>query len=303
MSNPKVSLIIPTYQREEMLCNTITYALNQDYKDYEILVIDQTEKHSSETSLFLNRLSDKVRIINHRPASLPGARNRGIYEARGEIVLMIDDDVIIREDFIRQHVSCYSNGSIDSVTGRIIPKPHRNYYKVPLASISNIIGWLSPYNFQGIIQKEAFRVAGGNFSVKKSVALKLGLFDERYTGTAWGEEFDFSLRLNRGQYKILYNPEAFIIHLHSNEGGCSNRSRHNLESLHSKTSNMMYFIKKNKINSIVSIYLALYLYRQFIVKKENISLSGIFYILKGHISFINGMHDGFKRWKELKNEF
>ena len=119
MNTPQVSLIIPTYNRERVLCDTIRYALKQDFGNYEILVIDQTEKHSPETCLFLQSLPEKVRIIHFFPASLPGARNRGVLEARGEIVLMIDDDVIIKEDFINQHLRYYQNPEVVCVTGRM----------------------------------------------------------------------------------------------------------------------------------------------------------------------------------------
>ena len=104
---PHVSLIIPTYQREKVLCDSISYALNQDYADYEIVVVDQTDTHEIDTQRFLNQLPDFVRIVNHRPPSLTGARNRGILEAHGEIVIMIDDDVIIESDFISQHLRHY----------------------------------------------------------------------------------------------------------------------------------------------------------------------------------------------------
>ena len=116
---PTVSLIIPTFNREKVLCDSINCALNQDYSDYEIIVVDQTASHDLETQRFLNQLPTSVRIIKHHPPSLTGARNCGIQEAMGEIMVMIDDDVIIERDFITQHLKYYDDSNVVGVTGRI----------------------------------------------------------------------------------------------------------------------------------------------------------------------------------------
>ncbi len=65
------------------MCDTINFAINRDFTDYEVIVIDQTEAHDLETKKYFNLLPAFVRIIKHHPPSLTGARNRGMQEARG----------------------------------------------------------------------------------------------------------------------------------------------------------------------------------------------------------------------------
>ena len=296
---PKVSLIIPTYNREKVLCNTISYALDQDFADYEIIVVDQTEKHESATNLYLENLPKQAKVISHRPASLPGARNRGIRESRGDIVIMIDDDVIIKRDYISQHLNCYSNADVSGVTGKVEQKIKIDI-KIPAFLNNEFMKWLPISVFHDDREKEAYRVAGGNFSVKKEYALRVGLFDENFIGTAWGEEYDFSLRLKKVGEKIIFNPNACIFHLNEAEGGAGNRSLFNLFSVYSKSHNLTYLIERNRIDRKVYAYLTWYIYRQSFYKKDYFNPKGLGFIVKSQFFFLKGLVDGVRDAKKKK---
>jgi len=289
---PKVSLVIPTYNRERVLCDTIQYALNQDFSDYEILVIDQTEVHLPETEVFLKKLPPEVKVIHHRPASLPGARNRGILTAKSDVIIMIDDDVIIESDFITQHLKYYGDERVIGVTGRIegdSPPVNRRSLFIK----SEFLKWTSPAAFQDTRFKKAYRFAGGNFSFRKELALQVGMFDENFIGTAWGEEYDFSLRMKAHGGNIMYNPAAKIFHLGLREGGCMNRARFDIASVYTKSHNMTYLLEKNRIKRQFHFYLAGYIYKQLFFRKEYLSVYGFFFMIKGQYYFLKGLLDGF----------
>ena len=293
MKIPKVSIIIPTYQRDEILCNTIQYALNQDFEDYEILIIDQTENHSQETYQFFKTLPPKVKIIHFLPASLPGARNHGISVAKGEIIIMIDDDVILESNFIQHHLDSYYGDKIDCVAGKIREAKKYRVKACPINFNSDFIKWLSPSSFYSQYKKEAFRVPGGNFSIRKKVIFDVGPFDENFLYTAWGEEYDFSLRLKNKGYRIVYNPKAEIFHLNYNKGGCNRRDRFNYNTIYSHSHNMSYLVEKNNLNRVFYIYLIWYVYKRVFFKKDYISLKGLVFITKGAFFFAKGLWDGF----------
>ena len=80
---PFVSVILPTYQREEVLCQTVTQLLAQDYPSYEIIIIDQTEKHNDKTDNFLSSLDKRVKYYHIERPSLPAARNFGLTQDQG----------------------------------------------------------------------------------------------------------------------------------------------------------------------------------------------------------------------------
>jgi glycosyltransferase involved in cell wall biosynthesis len=95
MNWPLISVIIPTYQREAVLCASVDEALRQDYPNFEVLVVDQTQQHEPDTEQHLQHLADVGKVQWYRVdwASLPAARNYGVSKAKGDIILFIDDDV------------------------------------------------------------------------------------------------------------------------------------------------------------------------------------------------------------------
>ncbi|NJR74718.1 MAG: glycosyltransferase family 2 protein, partial [Scytonema sp. CRU_2_7] len=62
MNLPSISVIIPTYGREEPLRDSIEDALKQDYPNYEIIVVDQTPQHKPEIESYLKELADSDKI-------------------------------------------------------------------------------------------------------------------------------------------------------------------------------------------------------------------------------------------------
>jgi GT2 family glycosyltransferase len=283
-----------------VLCNTITYALDQDFADYEILIVDQTEEHEKETYSFLDNLPDKAKVISHHPPSLPGARNRGIRESRGEIVIMIDDDVILKHDFISQHLKYYENKEVSGVTGKVEQK-NKITKRLPFSLKNEFMEWIPISVFDDNFEKEAFRLAGGNFSVKKEYAFRAGLFDENFIGTAWGEEYDFSLRLKKVGKKLIFNPRAYIFHLNDIKGGTGNRSLFNFFSVYSKSHNLTYLIEKNRIDRKFYVYLTWYVYRQSFYKKDYLNPKGLAFILLAQFFFLKGLVDGIKSANKKKH--
>lgn len=94
----KVSVIITTYKRSEMLTRAIDSVLNQTYKNIEIIVVDDNDENSifrKETSLIMERYKGNKNIIylKHKKNSNGSvARNTGIYNSNGELITFLDDD-------------------------------------------------------------------------------------------------------------------------------------------------------------------------------------------------------------------
>src|SRR5258705_10332336 len=89
---PKVSVIIPTYNRAECLRSAITNVLNQTFQDFEIVVVDDSSQdHTREV---VNSLDDKrIKYIRHeRNKGVAAARNTGVSNAKGDYIAFLDDD-------------------------------------------------------------------------------------------------------------------------------------------------------------------------------------------------------------------
>jgi glycosyltransferase involved in cell wall biosynthesis len=99
---PKVSIIIPTFNRAVLLMETLDSVLKQSFGDFEILVVDHGS--SDNTAAILQRYQDtRVRSIHvDRREKLSHVRNRGLASARGQMIAFLDSDDLWEPDKLRQ---------------------------------------------------------------------------------------------------------------------------------------------------------------------------------------------------------
>ena len=89
----KFSIIVPAYNVAQYIEECIESILNQDYDNYEIIVVD--DGATDETPKILDEIaskSEKVRVIHQKNGGLSAARNSGIEAASGEYILFLDGD-------------------------------------------------------------------------------------------------------------------------------------------------------------------------------------------------------------------
>ncbi|MGB3766097.1 MAG: glycosyltransferase family A protein, partial [Phormidesmis sp.] len=122
---PLISVIVPTYGREAVLCDTLKSLLAQTYSAYEVIVIDQTQNHELETQRFLTQLvfEHKIRLHTVPWANLPAARNYAIERANGSILLFLDDDVELPPGFLAAHAAGFKNRpKVGAIAGRVFDR-------------------------------------------------------------------------------------------------------------------------------------------------------------------------------------
>ena len=231
-----VSVVIPTYNRDELLCDTIRQVLSQNYPSFELIVVDQSETHEPSTQAFLDALPrDQAHVIRVTSPNLPNARNIGAESAEGDIVIYIDDDVSLQPNFLTAHAKCFTEDAADAVAGSITESGELLLHEITLTG-----RWRRQHPIGGA----SFQYAhGGNMSVRRELLGKVGGFDVGYVGNALNEDADFSFRLRRLGYRIVYCPEAKLIHLRSEHGGC--RSRNPLQGVYERMYNVMRFTRKH----------------------------------------------------------
>ena len=87
---PKVSVVIPTYNRAHLICETIDSILAQTYKDYEIIVVD--DGSTDNTQEVLKRYGDKVRYFYQQNQGQASAWNFAVRQSSGEYIALLDSD-------------------------------------------------------------------------------------------------------------------------------------------------------------------------------------------------------------------
>lgn len=234
-----LSLIIPTYGRETVLCETIASVLQQNYSHYEVLVIDQTSTHTPDTQAYLEALAavQKIRWFRLNWASLPGARNYGVRRALGEIILFLDDDVLLPQGFLEAHAQNYTNPQIGAVAGRVFDRlkladavPGLQIEYLPPEAMDAGIAWYHIDLVHTVKPQQVITARGCNMSFRRSLFYDHGIwFDERFKGSAVREESDFCLHIRQTGLKIWYDPAAHLVHLGEETGGCHDVSTRSLE--------------------------------------------------------------------------
>ena len=270
-----ISVIIPTYGREQPLIDSINDVLNQNYPNFEIIVVDQTINHEAATEDYLQKLADAQKISWYRVdwASLPGARNYAVRRAKGEIVIFIDDDVKLEPNYLQNHVRNYQEHSeIGAVAGRVFDRmkladyanakddsPYTIEY-LPTEAMDAGIAWYYIDLVHTVKPQQVISARGCNMSFRKDIFTKYNIwFDERFRGSAVREESDFCLRLRKTNYKIWYDPEANLIHLGEETGGCHDISTRSLKYQFTFYHNHFLMALKNlTINEQIRLYMKLF---------------------------------------------
>ena len=216
---PTIAVAIPTYNREQVLINTIQHVLAQDEAADEIVVIDQTSEHETPVARQLSawHADGSIRWLMQDFANLSAARNRALLEAKSDVVIFLDDDVILSENFIHAHRESYADKKVQLVAGQIIAADR----PVHSGEIDNYeLGFPLSHNRGAWIKN----MGGGNFSVIRELALEIGGFDQRFYRVAYREDSDFLFRFC-AKYNCLakYCPEASVVHLAAGSGGCESR--------------------------------------------------------------------------------
>jgi GT2 family glycosyltransferase len=246
-----LSIIIPSYNREEILPQTVELILKDKPSYCELLVIHQKPRVSEEFKQFLNRTEDRIRYITVDWASVTRACNLGVEKAKGEIILLLDDDVIPKPGLIAAHLRNFDDPKVGAVAGKILI-PHPVKFPQHVGEIGDLGPKHETYVAEG--RQQVKTGGGGNLCFRKAVFEKLGGFDTNYIKNAHRFESDFCFRLRRSKYVVIYDPEAEVKHLEFKSGGIRTwKNEANLSP--SFYRNEMLFYLKNKPDGWMGRYL------------------------------------------------
>jgi GT2 family glycosyltransferase len=235
MSCPTVAIGLPTYLRNGELQDTIGQLLRQSVRPDEIIVVDQTPRHEPEIEEFLRHCHSRRHIVwlREENPSLTAARNRVLAEATSEVVLFVDDDVLLPHRFVEAHVRHFRRLAVDLVSGPVMAADESSRR---MASQMQELGG----NEVDIGTGGCPDIHGGNHSVRRSTAIRVGGYDEQFVGPAHYEENDFARRLCKSGAVCIFDPDAWLVHLKAPTGGCRVPGNRHWPEWH-KAMNIMLF--------------------------------------------------------------
>lgn len=195
-ASPLVSVIIPTLNRYEYLKSVLQDLEAQDYSNFEVIVIDQSDDFNEE---FYKAFDLKFQIINQNEKALWLARNTAIKLSKGDWIALSEDDVRIAPDWIRMHLKCIDFFKAKNSAGVFYPE-----------------GQQIPESRSFFAMASQF--ATGNAMLHKSVFKQVGLFDRQFEKQRMGDG-EFGMRLYLEGIRSVSNPYASCIDVKAGTGG------------------------------------------------------------------------------------
>jgi glycosyltransferase involved in cell wall biosynthesis len=214
----KVTVAIPTYNRADFLRQTLAGLVAQQFprEHFEILVIDNNSTdHTAAVVAEFASEKPTPRHIREEKQGLDHARNRAIDEARGEIVVFGDDDILVKSDWLAQMtvplIADAAARRIGAVGGEVIPV-------FPDGLPDWVREWHSPLAFRADLGPIAARHSpmGANLAFPKWVFEQLGPFHtslDRAAGNYFsGGDSEMIRRVRAAGFEVWFAPAAAVQH-------------------------------------------------------------------------------------------
>jgi len=193
--NLHVSIIVPVFNGGSTFSKCVSSLLELEYPKEKLQIILINDGSTDDTAQWLleQRLPSNFKIITHdKNMGRAAARNSGIKIARGDIIIFLDADMVVKPNFVMEHVTAISKPGVAAVSGLVIADPNERktalqYYLFEYRKRgAKQFGEKDPIPFNYLITN--------NMSVKHDVVEECGLFDEGYVGYG-GEDTDYAIRL------------------------------------------------------------------------------------------------------------
>lgn len=203
-----ISIIILSWNRKDEILKTLESLKNQTYKNFEIIIVDQASTDGAPKAI--EEMFPEVAIMRlHKNFGVPGGRNIGAVNAKGNILVFLDNDASLDDKALELVVKRFSAEDKLGVIG----------FKVLNANTKTLD--FSSWVYQKTKIRDAdtefytYTFCGAGYAIRGEIFKKVGYYwDELFFG--W-EEMELSIRVLDAEYNILYDPNIVAYHRISKE--------------------------------------------------------------------------------------
>lgn len=228
--DPEISVIIPTYNRSRVLERALEalYAQTLAKDRFEIVVVNDgsMDDTADVARAWARQASPRTLFLHQSNRGANAARNLALGQARGRLLLFINDDTIAVPALLEEHLGSHGREPAEpvAVLGRMTLAPEIQpsaLTDIHLDSCFNLIDGRFELDWKWFFTC--------NVSVKRTFLMAHGRFEE---GLRWHEDLELASRLRPHGLRVVYNPAALAHHLHSlSEEGFLNMARLEGEAL------------------------------------------------------------------------
>ncbi|WP_125722363.1 glycosyltransferase family 2 protein [Flavobacterium ustbae] len=225
---PIVSVVIPCFNDEDYIQETIQSVLCQTFQNFEIVIVDDGSNESTK-QLLSTLINDRIKVITQNNKGPSSARNAGFAAAKGNYVLMIDADDTFEISFLQKAVKILNEnsviGAVSSYCNMFIENHEVIYHHYPKGG--NLKDFLFDNNSVSfaLIRKEAWQDIDG--------------YDEEMTNGF--EDWEFWIRMTKKQWDIYVIPELLFNYRKKTRNSVDLKSK-----LYYRESNLSYIYKKHQ---------------------------------------------------------
>ncbi len=289
-----VSVIIVNWNTRRILYNCLTSIYRETKAcSFETIVVDNNSTDHS-TQMVRTEFPQVLLITNSKNVGFATANNQGMRIARGRYILLLNSDVVILDNAISKMISFADSNLEVGLAACRIRNPDGTLQSTcfMFPSLLNMIlsvtylhklfprntffgrermGW---FDWDNVCEMDV--VAGCFMLVRRKAIEQVGLMDESYF--MYGEETDWCYRFKQAGWKVMFSPDAEIIHL----GGSSSKQMKPEMTLQLWAS-ILFFLKKHK--STLSYYLACLLVALFFLLRVPFKLVSAVFSKNGEYSY------------------
>ncbi|MCR5237457.1 MAG: glycosyltransferase family 2 protein [Lachnospiraceae bacterium] len=280
----EASVIIPNYNGADFIKECIDSLKLQEYKDFEIIVVDNGSKDDSADLVEREYPGIRLKRLDQN-YGFSRAVNEGLRMSEAPFVILLNSDTRVEAGFVGALVSAIkSDESVFSVASKMIQMKRPDKLD-GAGDLYSAFGWAyargKGRSSEGYTKTaKVFSACGGAAIYRRSILDEIGWFDEFHF--AYLEDTDIGYRARIMGYKNIYCPEAKVYHVGSGATG----SRYNDFKIRISARNNMYVIMKNM--PVLQIVVNLpFLLLGFTIK-------ALFFILIGHgRAYLSGLKRGY----------
>ena len=217
----KLSIIISTYNNAQSLVRTLVSVAEQeaDKSMWECVVVNNASTDNTE-ALFQEFASEhqelNLRLVNEPKQGLSYARNCGIAESKGDILVFIDDDETVNREFVSAYIDIFDNHEAFVGAGAVVPRYDSARPKWMSYYTEKMIA--NPINLGNEVVTITSKItpAGGNMAFNREIFNLYGGFNtalgRKGEALLGGEENDMFDRVRSLGERVFYAPNAVVYH-------------------------------------------------------------------------------------------
>ena len=202
-NKPLLSIIVPAYNVSGYIGEALSSVFIQDFKDYEVIVVDDGSTDTPQLEKVLEPYRDRINYIRQNNRGIGAARNTALRVARGELIALLDSDDVWLEGKLSQQIEFMKSGGYDMVYADALlfgdtPWPEGTTFMDRSPSIGEV-------SLYGLLDNQCTPVVS-TVIMRKDIVEQVGNFDEEDRNLT--EDYDLWLRMAGAGARIGYQKKV-----------------------------------------------------------------------------------------------